>query len=511
MDGQKEFQFDGFEPANTTPVPDILFDELLTELSGPELKIVLYIIRRTLGFKKSSDGISLTQFTDGIKTKDGKILDKGCGIKKRSTVSKLLTGLIARRIVESEKSKTDVGDAAVTIYRIRFRGVVAKTALPSAKTATTVVDEMALGGSAKTATRGSAVLATHNKQITRNSNVQETERQEDTYSVSSANASDDTSPTRASFVHPIFSFLSFDDPIRPTTMIVELIPIDDPYWSEMEDDHRQRVAGELLYELEQKGHYIIMQKVYKPVTFDDVVEAPTLSSTPNVNNQSVNVDKSATIPQPVATGTVKENAAPAELPSKTSKQAAIHIADQETKKPRTTKKKVSLTDTTPVPKPEKPAEDALWTPLTCMMLADYYRGSTLAESERKDSKYQKAVRGAIKLVNQQRKTYQEVDRVFRFMKCLDKSEPDGIWDEWWDGKDVDLWNVGDHCEGKLKEIERKQKGKAQLKTQQSNGNGETPSQTKAATPGSQATVDAIVAAQQAQFEAFLREEAMAGG
>ena len=140
------------------------------------------------------------------------------------------------------------------------------------------------------------------------------------------------------------------------------------------------------------------------------------------------------------------------------------------RKPRTTKPKVSLTDTTPIPLPEKPSKDQLWTPLTCMQLADYYRGFVLEESTRKGSKYQKSVDAAIKLVNLQHKTYQEVDRVFRFMKCLDKNEPDGLWDEWWDGKDVDLWNVGDHCMSKLTEIERKRKEKAQLSKPNSSGN-----------------------------------------
>lgn len=135
---------------------------------------------------------------------------------------------------------------------------------------------------------------------------------------------------------------------------------------------------------------------------------------------------------------------------------------KQTRKARSLKGKVSLTDTTPIPPPAKPSEDQLWTPLTCMQLADYYRGSVLGESNRKGSKYQRAVEAAIKLVNQQRKTYQEVDRVFRFMKCLDKYVPDGLWDEWWDGKDVDLWNVGDHCTGKLIEIERKKKERGML-------------------------------------------------
>ena len=63
-------QFQGFRSPNYTQVPDELFDELMSELSGAELKVLLYIIRRTFGFKKDSDNISLSQICNGITTRD---------------------------------------------------------------------------------------------------------------------------------------------------------------------------------------------------------------------------------------------------------------------------------------------------------------------------------------------------------------------------------------------------------------------------------------------------------
>ena len=50
-------KFPGFRSPNYTQVPDKVFDELLSELNLAELKVLLYIIRRTFGFKKSSDNI----------------------------------------------------------------------------------------------------------------------------------------------------------------------------------------------------------------------------------------------------------------------------------------------------------------------------------------------------------------------------------------------------------------------------------------------------------------------
>jgi hypothetical protein len=116
--------FEGFVPANTTPVPDVLFDELLPTLKEAELKALLYIIRRTLGFKKSTDAISLTQFKKGITTKEGKVLDKGCGVKDRTTLIKALASLEDKGCIESIKAKTASGDDDITSYRIRFRDVV---------------------------------------------------------------------------------------------------------------------------------------------------------------------------------------------------------------------------------------------------------------------------------------------------------------------------------------------------------------------------------------------------
>ena len=61
--------FQGFSAPNYTQVPDELFDDLMTDLSGAELKVLLYIIRRTFGFKKTEDTISLSQMLNGITTK----------------------------------------------------------------------------------------------------------------------------------------------------------------------------------------------------------------------------------------------------------------------------------------------------------------------------------------------------------------------------------------------------------------------------------------------------------
>ena len=107
-------QFPGFRSPNYTMVPDDLFDDLMAGLSGAELKVLLYIIRRTFGFKKHSDDISLNQICQGIKARNGRLLDRGTGLS-RSTVKVALQALLAKSvIVAAHRSSAKRGFEATT-------------------------------------------------------------------------------------------------------------------------------------------------------------------------------------------------------------------------------------------------------------------------------------------------------------------------------------------------------------------------------------------------------------
>lgn len=113
----KTFEFSGFESPNYTQVPDELFDQLLPQLSGAELKALLYIIRRTFGFKRESDTISLSQMLSGIRGRDGQVLDRGTGLSKPALLQALRT-LEGKRIIHTERRRSvDKGDEP-TIYRL---------------------------------------------------------------------------------------------------------------------------------------------------------------------------------------------------------------------------------------------------------------------------------------------------------------------------------------------------------------------------------------------------------
>lgn len=77
---------------NSFQVPNILVDELMSELSGIELKCYLFVIRKTKGWNKEFDAISLSQFisfTGAGKTAVisalKKLVDIGLLIKKTGT------------------------------------------------------------------------------------------------------------------------------------------------------------------------------------------------------------------------------------------------------------------------------------------------------------------------------------------------------------------------------------------------------------------------------------------
>jgi len=73
--------FQGFSVPNTTPTPDELFDVVLAKITSlAELKVLLYTIRRTFGFKKNQDWIGNDQYVNGIVTGKGKVLDRGTGL-----------------------------------------------------------------------------------------------------------------------------------------------------------------------------------------------------------------------------------------------------------------------------------------------------------------------------------------------------------------------------------------------------------------------------------------------
>src|SRR5882762_10294956 len=112
-----KINFKGFISPRYTQVPDELFDDLMSHLSGAELKVLLYIIRRTFGFKKDSDNISLSQMLGGVRTRDGRQLDRGVGLSKK-TLLQALRSLEDQNIIQTQRRQSIEKGNEPTAYRL---------------------------------------------------------------------------------------------------------------------------------------------------------------------------------------------------------------------------------------------------------------------------------------------------------------------------------------------------------------------------------------------------------
>lgn len=95
---------------NTTQIPNVMIDEWMSHLTGSEFKVVMYVARRTYGFLKSEDSISLSQMANGIRRKDGTVLDKGTGLSKSSVTRAAKTLEDKKVLIRSQHSSEKRGD-----------------------------------------------------------------------------------------------------------------------------------------------------------------------------------------------------------------------------------------------------------------------------------------------------------------------------------------------------------------------------------------------------------------
>src|SRR5947209_4428326 len=118
--------FAGFAEPAYTQVPDVILDHMMADLNEAELKVLLYIVRRTLGFKKQDDAISLDQLVHGIHRGDGQTLDRGTGLS-RSTVRRGITGLLARHLIVAHQNMDPYKGQLPTTYALRWAGTTPPT------------------------------------------------------------------------------------------------------------------------------------------------------------------------------------------------------------------------------------------------------------------------------------------------------------------------------------------------------------------------------------------------
>ena len=99
----------GYGGPRFTQIPDELLDDQMALLGHAELKVILHIMRRTYGWRKTSDDISLKQLAEGT------------GLSRRSVQDAVRT-LEEKRLVFVERDLTKAGDSAVNTYRVNSGG-----------------------------------------------------------------------------------------------------------------------------------------------------------------------------------------------------------------------------------------------------------------------------------------------------------------------------------------------------------------------------------------------------
>jgi len=123
--------FGGVDTLNGTQIPDAYFDEVMAPLGPSAFTVLMYVARRTFGFKRHSDQISLDQICHGIVTgevrdatgaiiKPARRLDHGTGLAK-STVVRALDRLIAAGLIRKRKNADPRRGQLANTYGIVFK------------------------------------------------------------------------------------------------------------------------------------------------------------------------------------------------------------------------------------------------------------------------------------------------------------------------------------------------------------------------------------------------------
>ncbi len=115
-----------FKRPTTTPTPDEIFDEWVHKLKHAELLVLLYIVRRTFGFRdrygeiKDGDTISLRQFHEGIVTRAGRRLDHGCGVRSKTSLTAALKRLEELGLIRVRRTESAEKGNETTWYALAF-------------------------------------------------------------------------------------------------------------------------------------------------------------------------------------------------------------------------------------------------------------------------------------------------------------------------------------------------------------------------------------------------------
>ena len=111
----------GYGETSFCRVPNRFIDFQLARLTRSELVVFLYINRRTLGFSKRFDIISYSQFLLGICTKDGRRLDFGTGLSRKSLTT-ALDSLVKMGAIFRHSRHASNGSCLSSVFELNLDG-----------------------------------------------------------------------------------------------------------------------------------------------------------------------------------------------------------------------------------------------------------------------------------------------------------------------------------------------------------------------------------------------------
>jgi len=124
-----------------TKVHDAFFAHLLPALPEGELRAFLYLVRRTWGYKRPRDHVSLSQFLSGVRARDGTMVDHGCGIKSRDTLLAALRALEARGAISIARGVKGAPHAYMILLPAPFSDVTERPVPPWSPLPNALLDE----------------------------------------------------------------------------------------------------------------------------------------------------------------------------------------------------------------------------------------------------------------------------------------------------------------------------------------------------------------------------------
>jgi hypothetical protein len=92
-------------------------DLLMPFLHEAEVRIVVYLVRRTYGFQRDNDTISLDQFVNGLRT-ETRQLDFGAGVSRRAAISALM---VLKDMEVVEQLDGGQGRGRIPVYRLNLK------------------------------------------------------------------------------------------------------------------------------------------------------------------------------------------------------------------------------------------------------------------------------------------------------------------------------------------------------------------------------------------------------